>query len=642
MIGVRAFLLLLAPGLSLAALRAQEPPALSFTIATTLDPPPGEHLLACGDYDGDGDPDLLLDGRTLFRNDSAKESVRFTNVTEAAGLQKARGPSGCWFDFDRDGLLDFGTSSGEIWLQGEKGRFVDFTAILGLAFPHGATSAAAWGDLDGDGWLDCLSGGDNQYTPSQHFAQSCWLNSPRKGPLAKRTRERELQAVAKLRDGSARLGTPPLAYGRAVVFCDFDWDGDDDVYTGNYHLAANFLWRNDGDRLREVGGEYGVAGRSDPTMFALPDGKTVGYQYGHTIGASWADLDNDGYFDLFVANLVHKYVGPVGDEFAKVLGSKHDTRGYVCDDSNVFVNGGPPDFHFTDWRVQMGIPVRPIGDRTVFRGDELWSNAVCADFDGNGFADVFCNQVYAHVDYAHGVLFANRGGTFTECHAEAGIKMWGGYGGAAADVDSDGRVDLIVSGADQPNGAAAVRVFRNTGPAAPWLGLRIPPRAGQQVIGTKVLLVQERAVQLRQLATTMGSHGQQSEGRVHFGLGGDGGAVRDVVVYWPGGRVQSLGALPPGRYHEVKGPVPQPFALQLRGPAQGLVGSALEFRIGNDARGSRYEWDFGGSRLPEVVGAEPVVAHGFDAPGRHWVWVRAVRPGGACAEARLVVDVKEE
>lgn len=623
-------------------LPAQDPAGSVFTPAgpgAAIDLPAGEHLFACGDFDGDGDPDLLVDGKHLFRNDSKDGEIRLANVTAEAGLAAARGPAGCWFDFDLDGNLDFGTSSGEVWLGDGKGRFVDFSRHLGITLPHGAASAIAWGDLDGDGFLDLFGGGDNQYNPLQHFAQSVWLNSKRKESLGKLTKERDLAAVAKMRDATATLGVDKLAYGRAIVFCDFDWDGDDDVYSGNYHLEPNFLWRNDGKRLAEVGVEYGVAGRRDETMFTVPgtDQKT-GYHYGHTIGAAWADFDDDGYFDLFVSNLVHKYVGPVDAEFAKVLGSQTDTRGYVCDDSNVFKNLGPPSFHFVDRRAEMGIPPRPVGDAKTYRGDELWSNAACADFDNNGWVDVFCNQVYGHLDYSHGLLFANQSGTFRESHRQAGVSVWGGYGGVAVDLDSDGLLDLVVSGADKPQGAAAVRVFRNGSAAAPWLGLQLPSAKGQQVVGSKVLLVQERLVQVRQVATTMGSHSQQGDGRVHFGLG-DGGAVRDVVVHWPDGRLQSLGALAPGRYHKVVRTSAAKWTLRASGPATAQVGVPATFRVDNDVKGSRYDWDFGGSRLPEATTSAAEVAQTFDRAGTFVVTVRAVRPGGSCAEAKLTVVV---
>lgn len=591
--------------------------------------PPAEHFFACGDFDNDRDPDLLVDGRRLYRNDSEPGALRFVDVTGPSGLEAAKGPSGCWFDFDLDGRLDFATQSGELWLQAKAGHFVEAGGRLGLVLPHGAAAAIAAVDLDGDGYADLFGGGDNVYDPLTHFLQSAWQNPGR--------------GKGKLVDLTAQLGGR-LAYGRAVLACDFDQDGDDDVYTGNYHLDANCLWRNDGGKLVDVAKELGIAGCCDGEMFTIPqNGQKIGFQYGHTIGAAWADLDGDGWFDLVVANLAHKYVGPVSAEFAKVIGSDIDVRGYVCEDSGIYLNQGPPSFHFVERRAAMGIPVLPIGGKGEYRGDELWSNAVCGDFDNNGSVDLWVNQVYGNLPYSFGLLFANAGGRFTDVHEAAGVKYWGGYGGAAADFDSDGRLDLVVSGADKPGGAALVRVLRNESAAADWLGLRLVPRSGQQLLGAKVLLLQTDGVQVRQVASTMGSHSQQGEARVHFGLGAS--AVRDVVVYWPDGRMQSLGPLAKGRYHEVVRTAAAKLVVKLKAPAVAKVGEAVTFAVVGEEqgrKGCRYEWDFGGSRMPEVVGGAGSVEHAFTQPGPAVAWVRVVRPGGVCGEARAVVEVKAE
>ncbi len=612
--------------------------AVSFENATEqvgLAAVPGEPFLAFGDYDSDGDPDLLVNGRKLFRNDSTREVFRFVEVTKDVGLGKARGPAACFFDFDLDGWLDIGSASGELWINDQKGSFVDFTKQMGIVVPHGRASAIAWGDVDGDGYLDLVTGGDTKYEPLTHFAQSCWQNSPRKKPLAKLTRARDQKRLKPMRDVSAKVGISGDMYGRSIIFCDFDWDGDEDVYSGNYHLKANFLFRNDGGVFTDVAADLGVTGRNDQTMFTWPEtGQKLGYRYGHTIGASWADLNNDGYFDLWVSNLVHKYTG-------KLKSGKRDSRGFICDDSNIFINQGPPAYKFRDERLAMGIETRPIGDRSKFRGDELWSNAVCGDLDNNGWVDTFVNQVYRDLSYSYGLLFLNDAGQFEERHKAAGIEIWGGYGSAFADIDSDGRLDVVVCGATKAGGTPIISFFKNVSEADSFIGFDIKEAKGLQTVGTKVLLIQEDGVQLRQVASTMGSGGQQNDGRVHFGLG-SGGAVVDVLVYWPDGRVQALGAKAPDEYHVVKRKGGRRKALRVTAPAKLKVGEEGAFACAQAGKGWTFYWDFEGSRRPEVIGGLPEAKHRFAEAGTYVVTVLAVHSRLGGVEARVELEVIED
>jgi hypothetical protein len=583
--------------------------------------------VAFGDYDADGDPDLLAQAKRLYRNDSRRGQIRFTDVTDAAGLDGLGGGGACWLDFDRDGHLDIVTNSLQVWLGDGAGRFRNIRDRLGVeTLPRNHGSAIGAGDLDGDGWLDILVGGGEVPNSFQLVPQTLWRNLEGR----------------RLEDVTAVAGGLPAQYGRAIVWCDYDRDGDADVYSGNYRLRPNALLRNDHGTLEDVAAAAGVTGRNDQTMFTDPrTGARRGYRYGHTIAAAWADLNGDGLFDLWVSNLAHKAIGKVDPEFAKLIGSDFDDRGYDCDDSNLFINLGPPTWTFEDRRVAMGIPIIEVQDYATWPGDELWSNAACADVDGNGWIDVYVNQVYVQQPNSFAHLYLNDQGRFTEAHDQLPCSLWGGYGAAWADLDSDGRMDLVAGGAPRCNGKQSIHVFHNRTRTGPWIGFVL--RGGDervQTVGTTVLLVQEHGVQVRQAETTMGSHTQQNDSRLHFGLGKR-GRILDVVVTWSDGRRQSLGKPRPGSYHAVEPPSGNPIRITKVMPATATVGAEVTLRArGLSGRATCY-WSFTPTCLVDEITRKPTVTHTFAAPGTYPCLVRAVASRGRCAELPFTVEVTD-
>ena len=120
---------------------------------------------AWGDYDNDGDLDILLAGFTgsgyisrVYRNDGADT---FTDI--GAGLSGVAYSSAAWGDYDNDGDLDIlltgDTGSGRISRVYRNDGEDTFTDI-GAGLPGVYYSSVAWGDYDNDGDLDILLTGD--------------------------------------------------------------------------------------------------------------------------------------------------------------------------------------------------------------------------------------------------------------------------------------------------------------------------------------------------------------------------------------------------------------------------------------------------------------------------------------------------
>ena len=213
--------------------------------------------VAVGDYDNDGDPDILVTnfGRnTLFRNEGAREgAVRFTDVTEAAGMtREGFHTSAVWFDMDRDGDLDLYVC-----------RYLRYRP---------ASSRR------------CSEGGQRVYCSPKFF--------PGEPDLLYRNRGDGTFEEIGEKAGIARAGDNE-GKGLGVVAFDFDRDGLQDIYVAN-DTTPNFLWRSNGDgTFTDVAYDRGVAVSAEGEAQA-------------GMGVDLADVTGDGMIDIHVTNFSHE------------------------------------------------------------------------------------------------------------------------------------------------------------------------------------------------------------------------------------------------------------------------------------------------------------------------------------------------
>jgi hypothetical protein len=484
------------------------------------------------DYNGDGRPDLLVNGGRLFRNDSTPGECKFVEVTGEAGL--SGGGAALCYDVDNDGLTDIVTVKGKVWRNLGEGRFADVASELGYA-PHVKAMTLAAGDLDHDGFADLFIGmsedWNNGKSPAYYPAQ-LWRNEGGKRWV----------------EQGGEAGLSRKSYARSVLIHDVDGDGKQDVFVANYRLQANLLWMNQGGlRFREEAKKRGVAGNKDPKRhFSKIHNRHYGPSHGHCIGSCWLDFDNDGVLDLFVANLVHKYVGPSGGK-----GMSYDIRGYVCDDSAIYRNDGQGVFE--DWRERLGVALKPIGGRGVYAGDELWSGAAAGDANNDGWADVFVPQVY-NLPYAKALLFLNQAGKkFANVASAAGIERIDTYAGVWADIDGDGWLDLATAGRPKKDAPAALCLYHNQGLKGDrrfgWLKVSVAAAPGQGTpLGTLVRVTVPGLTQTQVYAAGTSTYGQQNDPVLHFGLGEVAPETEvTVTVRWPDGREITLPPARPGQ-----------------------------------------------------------------------------------------------
>ncbi|HSH02408.1 MAG TPA: FG-GAP-like repeat-containing protein [Anaerolineae bacterium] len=219
--------------------------------------------VAWGDYDNDGDLDILVTGNSasgdvthIYRNDGI---LNFVNVN--AGLPGISLGSASWGDYDNDGYLDIlltgASGTGQITRiyrnDGGTGSFTNINAGL----PSLIFSDASWGDYDNDGYLDILLTGQSGGRVSRIFR-----NNGGTGSFT-----------------NIGANVTDVAQG-STAWGDYDNDGDLDILiTGDNGNRVAIVYRNDGGTFVNSG--------------AILTGVTAS-------DVAWGDYDNDGDLDILL------------------------------------------------------------------------------------------------------------------------------------------------------------------------------------------------------------------------------------------------------------------------------------------------------------------------------------------------------
>ena len=451
-----------------------------------------------GDYDNDGWEDLYLNkwGRPeLFRNEGGR---KFARATEGSGLPEwLNANSAVWLDYDRDGRLDlfvggyyrenlnlwrladtrvmpdsfeYAQNGGRKWLFRNlgDGKFQDVSTELGLRSNRWALAAAA-ADLRRTGYPDLVIA--NDYGVTELFANQ---------------QGRGFRDMAR----ETNIAERPKS-GMNVTFGDVRNQGLFSIYISNISEEGKLIQGNNLWMPREGTSGEGVRYEN----WAGSMGVELG---GWSFGAQFADLNNDGWQDLFLTN---GYVSADPDksywyDFTKITGANSSI---ISDAAN--------------WP--------PIGNRS-------------------------------HSGYQRKRVWINDGGKrFADVAGYVGVtEVFDGRSVATADLWNRGVLDVVVAHQKGP-----LLVYKNTvAPGRDWIAFDLEGgKSNRSAIGAEVTVHWNGQKQLQQVSGGSGFCAQNQR-RLHFGLGST-AQVEKVVVRWPSGKEQTLSAAEVGKVHSLKEPV---------------------------------------------------------------------------------------
>ena len=512
--------------------------------------------VAIGDIDNDGWEDIFFvsnkkGGNRLYLN---KQSFQFEDITINAGVKGISDWSTgvTMVDINGDGWLDIYVStvtidgllksSNELYINNKNGSFTESAKQYGLDF-KGHSTQSCFFDYDNDGDLDCyLLNHSIEYAGDYKTALLRKNIDPLSG-------DKLLKNInGKFEDVTARAGiySSNLSYGLGIAIGDLNNDGWQDIYISNDFKENDFCYLNNGDG-----------------SFTEKSKQLFGHSSRFSMGNDMADYNNDGWPDLITLDMLSP------DE--KILKSS------VADDDLDTYNFKQEfgfNYQFSKNCLQESVNGRYFQDISLQKGIAAtdWSWApLFADFNNDGVKDLFISNGYKYrandLDFtlflheetsrlkqqnqvankvslqrqmpkgkvADYIYLQDIQGNFTDASTAAGFsKPTLSNGAAYADLDKDGRLDMVVNRLDEPAG-----IYQNNMPLNNFLSIKFKGGPGNTYgIGASVYVYTKQGIQLYHQSLSRGFMSSVSP-VMHIGLGNE-KIIDSLLVLWPGGKGQAM------------------------------------------------------------------------------------------------------
>src|SRR6266478_584106 len=516
---------------------AKLPQGIDFTLQNS--PTPQKHLIetmpggvALLDYNNDG----LLD--IFFVNGG-----RLTNPLPTPD------------DFDRHDPRYWN----RLYRQDKDGSFTDVTAQAGLSNAGDGNygMGVAVGDYDNDGYPDI-------YVTS--YGKNILYHNNGDGTFT---------------DVTAKAGVAGGGWSVSAGFFDYDNDGKLDLFVTRY-----MEW--DTKHIKSCGGEWHTYcppeefpattnilyhNNGDGTFTDVSQKSGIAAKKGRALGVAFADYDDDGFTDIFVANdgmqqyLFHNNGNGTFTERGLEAGTALSEDGRRLSGMGVvfqdYDNDGRPDAIVTELPREIYSVYHNEGNglfsfRSLEAGLGMLSSGSSGwgvgleDFDNDGWNDLFVaqghvldnvEQIDPSLHYPELPMLAiNHNGRFE--HADSGVTVpVAGRGAAFGDLNNDGWEDAVMTSL-----GGHLLILINRGGKQHWLVISLRgTRSNRDGLGARV-----RVNGQTRFATTAGSYLSANDKRLHFGLGP--ATTAKIEIAWPSGIHQTLNDVPADQFLDVREP----------------------------------------------------------------------------------------